>query len=539
MAPRMSEHEELNEDFLLALKLSEGVNQFGRTGCIQQGSNDSELDEDFLLALKLSEESDPSGMGHGNSYLELDKDILLAIKLSEDFDQSGGDIGQLESDAAFARRLERELQGDGFVEHQKDESLMISTDTSANVAILREWYAGTQGQASKLADLFRHLNFLDDVMLRERSGLRLTTEIKAAPNRINRRTNSNPSRPLGIGFGNSFMSTSRRPDQFQSPKTHDPEVDQKTSAAFDFVSANLYDLSGDILIGQGRRVPIRPIVTAMLDLSLFSETTEMILRSGSIKDLGECLGLVKSLLRLMKSMSLRDEYRGILTRPRRLKKHTKGLKGIAQSPLRAAVTSVIVLEDEKDPKSQPLFNLLGSLKNKAEVYLKAARCSNDGEFRFGEGAVEASLCEHLVEVHDSMLNTIGFPSPLINSSGKGKRGILRSPWSSPTVVAPQLKIPQTLDWSSAILETHYFKRDAQQIRNSLPGRQPKLVRQITELTNLPEGIFVRAMEARPDVLKALIVGPKDTPYEGGLFEYEISLFQSLIKALLILVDLIS
>jgi hypothetical protein len=539
MAPRMSEHEDLNEDFLLALKLSEGVDQFGLTGCIRQGSNDQELDEDFLLALKLSEEPDPSSMECGNSFPELDEDILLALKLSEGFDQSGGDIAQLESDAAFARRLERELQGGGSLEPLKDESSMISTDTSANVAILREWYAGTQGQASKLAGLFQHLNFLDDVMLRERSGLRLTTEIKAAPNRINRRTNSISPRPLGIGFGNGFISTSSRPGQFQPPKTHDPEIDQKTSAAFDFVSANLCDLSGDIRIGQGRRVPIRPIVSAMLDLSLFSETTEMILRSDSIKDLGERLALVKSLLRLLKSMSLRDEYRSILTRPRRLKKHTKGLKGIAESPIGTAITSVIVLEDEKEPKSQPLFDLLGRLKIQAEVYLKGARSSNDGEFRFGEGAVLVSLCEHLVEVHGSMLNTIGFPSSPINSSGKGIGGILRSPWSSTTVVPPQSKTPQTLDWSSAILETHYFKRDAQNIVNSLPGRQPKLVRQITELTNLPEGIFVCVMEARPDVLKALIVGPKDTPYEGGLFEYEISMFQSLIEALLIPVDLIS
>jgi hypothetical protein len=531
MASGTSEHEELSEDFLLALKLSEGVDQFGLVGC-----TDQELDEDFLLALKLSEGSDQSGLGCGNGWPELDEDFLLALKLSEGFDQSGGGIGQLESDSAFARRLDRELKGGGFPEEPGDESSVISADTSANVAILREWYAGSQGQASRLADLFQHLNFLDDVMLRERSGLRLTTEVKAAPNRINRRTNTISLRPSGTGFGNGSISTSTNPGQFQSPKTHDPEIDRKTSTAFDFISANLDGFTGDIGIGQGRRVPVRPIMSAMLDLSLFSETTEMFLRSDSIKDLAERLGLVKSLLGLLKTMSLRDEYRSILTRPRRLKKHTKGLKGIAQSPLGKAVTSVIVLEDEKEPKSQPLFDLLGRLKVQAEVYLKGARSSNDEAFRFGEGAVSASLCEHLVEVHDSMLNTMGFVYSPIDSSRKGKGGMLGSSWSSTTVVAPLneslSKIPKTLDWSSTILDTYHFKLEAQQIVNPLSGRQPKLVRQITELTNLPEGIFVRVMEARPDVLKAVIVGPKDTPYEGGLFEYEISLFKSLNGALL-------
>ncbi len=528
MAAKTSELEDLSEDFLLALKLSEGVDQFGRQGCLGQGCSDDELNEDFLLALRLSEESDKLGFGFFNDQRELDDDLLLALKLSEGCDQSGRGTGQLESDAAFARRLARELEGGGFPDEPKDELSMISMETSNNVAILREWYAGSQGQASKLADLFQHLNFLDDVMLRERSGLCLTTAVKAASKRIQRPTNSIPLRSSGIGFGNGSISTTNTPGPFRSPKTHDPEVDRKTSAVFDFISANLYEFIGENWIAQGRSVPVRSIISAMLDLSLFSETTEMILRSDSIKDLSERLGLVKSLLRLLKTMSLRDEYRSILTRPRRLKKHTKGLKGIVQSQLGMAITSVIVLEDEKEPRSQPLFDLLGRLKIQAEVYLKAAKSSNGEAFRFGEGAISASLCEHLVEVHDSMLNTIGVVCPAIGNSSKGKGGMLRPPWSSTTTVAPLNeslpKIPKTVEWSSAILDAHYFKLNAQQITNCLPGRQSKLVRQITELTNLPEGIFVCVMEARPDVLKALIVGPKDTPYEGGLFEYEISLF---------------
>jgi hypothetical protein len=343
MASRTNDYEELNKDFLLALKLAEGVDQFGLAGYIRQGWNDPEPDEDFLLALRLSEEPDQPVLGCDNTWSGLDKDLLLAQRLSDDINQSERGADHLESDAAFARRLERELQGGGFLEQPKDESSFISMDTSLNVAVLREWCAGTQGRASKLADLFQHLNFLDDVMLRERSGLCLTTKIKAAPNRANSRTNSISPKPLGIGFGNGFIPQSSRPSKYHSPKTHSPEVDQKTSAAFDFISANICDFGGDIQIGQGRCIPVRTIVSAMLDLSLFSETTEMILRSDSIKDLSDRLGLVKSLMRLLKTVSLRDEYQHILTRPRRLKKHTKGLSGIAQSPLGTTVTSVIVL----------------------------------------------------------------------------------------------------------------------------------------------------------------------------------------------------
>ena len=40
-------------------------------------------------------------------------------------------------------------------------------------------------------------------------------------------------------------------------------------------------------------------------------------------------------------------------------------------------------------------------------------------------------------------------------------------------------------------------------------------------TSLPPNVFVKADEARPDCIKSLIVGPSGTPYEGGLFEFDI------------------
>ena len=47
------------------------------------------------------------------------------------------------------------------------------------------------------------------------------------------------------------------------------------------------------------------------------------------------------------------------------------------------------------------------------------------------------------------------------------------------------------------------------------------------VTNLPveagAAIFVRADEARPDVMKAVVTGPEDTPYAYGVFEFDIIL----------------
>ncbi|KAF2842462.1 UBC-like protein [Patellaria atrata CBS 101060] len=50
----------------------------------------------------------------------------------------------------------------------------------------------------------------------------------------------------------------------------------------------------------------------------------------------------------------------------------------------------------------------------------------------------------------------------------------------------------------------------------------QLTLELTRLkTGLPPGIFVRHGVSRIDVMKVLIIGPKDTPYEGGLFEFDL------------------
>ena len=55
-----------------------------------------------------------------------------------------------------------------------------------------------------------------------------------------------------------------------------------------------------------------------------------------------------------------------------------------------------------------------------------------------------------------------------------------------------------------------------------PGRMKKLVSQIAMLrTSLPEGIWLRHGSSRLDVMKVLMVGPKGTPYENGLFEFDL------------------
>ncbi|KAF2217177.1 hypothetical protein CERZMDRAFT_32933, partial [Cercospora zeae-maydis SCOH1-5] len=57
---------------------------------------------------------------------------------------------------------------------------------------------------------------------------------------------------------------------------------------------------------------------------------------------------------------------------------------------------------------------------------------------------------------------------------------------------------------------------------SPPKRMTRIMQELAILqTSLPNGIFVRYASSRPDIMKILITGPRDTPYENGLFEFDL------------------
>ncbi|CAO2657500.1 Nn.00g036260.m01.CDS01 [Neocucurbitaria sp. VM-36] len=68
----------------------------------------------------------------------------------------------------------------------------------------------------------------------------------------------------------------------------------------------------------------------------------------------------------------------------------------------------------------------------------------------------------------------------------------------------------------------FYAREAQSLTQSPAGRIRRLITEITSLkTGLSSGIYVKHAISRLDVMKFLIVGPQGTPYENGLFEFDL------------------
>lgn len=71
---------------------------------------------------------------------------------------------------------------------------------------------------------------------------------------------------------------------------------------------------------------------------------------------------------------------------------------------------------------------------------------------------------------------------------------------------------------------HQYASAESSVRAQIPGFHVIIQKEWSRLSrHLPSGIFVRASEDRLDLLRCAIVGPKDTPYENGLFFFDVLL----------------
>jgi hypothetical protein len=156
-----------------------------------------------------------------------------------------------------------------------------------------------------------------------------------------------------------------------------------------------------------------------------------------------------------------------------------------------------------EEKTSSLFSCLRNLAEQSDLVLQGAK-SNEKEFQSYEGQNLLLLCRKISDLQ-------AFLRANAQASVAAK-----SIQSEPEVPA----LAELAD--NVILATHKFGATAKALSGARTGRFKRLITEITNLkTGLPPGIFVRYAESRPDVLKALIVGPIGTPYENGLFEFDV------------------
>jgi hypothetical protein len=159
---------------------------------------------------------------------------------------------------------------------------------------------------------------------------------------------------------------------------------------------------------------------------------------------------------------------------------------------------------EPKEKVAPLADCLRNLTTQSSLVLQSAK-NNEGDFKTEDGQTMLWICRQISNLAQHIETNGG-----ARTGGKGS--------TAPAIAAVD-PIKDVAD--DLILKTHKYGPTAKGRVSSKPGRFKRLITEITTLqTGLPPGIFVRYCENRPDILKCVIIGAVGTPYENGIFEFD-------------------
>ena len=263
-----------------------------------------------------------------------------------------------------------------------------------------------------------------------------------------------------------------------------------------------------------RRPP--PIVSVMLRRSPLLAEIEEMLRNDSIDDILSRKYLYASLWNLLQCLLVHPNM-----------KHVISGRRYHFPPDKMLMQATFPLEMKRKVKdaepAQPLALLLLSLSKTAERMLQLVT-ANPLSYATDDSRLMSLMCQQICTLgclasipnsHNAG-NVFDLPMGGVKLSKSQKKDALVA-WHRENAVVG-------LDDELIILRHLHDSKAAFMVRShgAKPGRLKRLMSEITTLSSsLPSGIYVRYGSSRLDVMKALIEGPKGTPYEYGLFEFDI------------------
>ncbi|KAK0720226.1 hypothetical protein B0H67DRAFT_179874 [Lasiosphaeris hirsuta] len=285
----------------------------------------------------------------------------------------------------------------------------------------------------------------------------------------------------------------------------------------------------------------QPIITTMLSRSPLLLKASEILRQNSLTEMSCCSHLYTAVLDLLEAMGSHGSIAPLVYLDQVLYPPSQQLASFALSGQVASRSAGLSISNppKKEETAQPLHTLLQRLAAYCLYFRKTASGHAD-EFKAEEHLL-FELVNRIIAVAEKQDRdralvasttlhpaAIQAPPPIpsantrsrvkneAENAAKGRMKEEGEAWHRENCV---LDVPD-----ETIFESFYFANKAREMDNLKPikGRMKKLVTQIASLrVDLPEGIYVRHGSSRIDIMKVLIVGPSDTPYEHGLFEFDL------------------
>ncbi|KAK3074651.1 glycylpeptide N-tetradecanoyltransferase [Teratosphaeriaceae sp. CCFEE 6253] len=245
------------------------------------------------------------------------------------------------------------------------------------------------------------------------------------------------------------------------------------------------------------------LCSMLLRSSLVDRAAEL-LRNDSVEDAARRGGLYESVLHFVKTLATHfATIKDIVLDERPINRAGHDLLKVSSGmPTRLRV--------EEAQTSQPLYACMAGLHTQSKIVIKQAQ-TNELEYATDEGQQMLWICRSVCDLVE-----------LVEATNVHSETKTSEPTISVDSMAWQKELGMLEVPDEMILSSHIYGQEARTLGDPPPGRMRQLVKEITRLkTGLPPGIFVRYGESRMDVMKILIVGPKGTPYENGLWEFDL------------------
>jgi ubiquitin-protein ligase len=262
------------------------------------------------------------------------------------------------------------------------------------------------------------------------------------------------------------------------------------------------------------------ILPVIIKRSPVLEKAANLLRNDSLDDLTKRHKLYEALLGFVQRLASHPATAQIVFAQRVIYPADAGLLSASFNENRYELRS-IGKGKFKAETSCALSDITMQLEVSARKMLQRYKAAED-DFKTLDGINMLNLCKGICDLAELLQGNVLMSRKSNDEPGyKGKgKEIMRveedlSKWNREHCVD---EVPD-----SEFEATFSFWREA--MANQSQPRKGRMKSLITDLavlqTSLPDGIYVRHGGSRLDMMKILIVGPKGTPYEGGLFEFDL------------------
>jgi ubiquitin-protein ligase len=320
--------------------------------------------------------------------------------------------------------------------------------------------------------------------------------------------------------GTMFPSKSRRgplPPQPAPIQKENPE-----DAHLQSVFAILTELL-PALVDNGHPFDVDPpnILSIMIKRSPVAEKAADLLRNDSLDDITRRYKLYKLLLGFVKRLANDPTTAQTIFTERIIYPADSGLLSASLNDNRYELRS----SDKgkfKAETSRSFSEIIMQLEVSARKMLQRSKAAEE-DFETPEGTDMLHICKEICDLAGFLKENFFIDrKPSASEStheGKGKEPV--RPQEDMTQWHREHCVDEIPD---SVFETGYhFYREA--TSNSTPPPKGRMKTLMTELAtlqaSLPDGIYVRHGASRLDMIKGMLLGPKGTPYEGGLFEFDL------------------